>query len=188
MELEENKIIKNLKDIKKDSFNNFKFNQEENNDEIDNENIDSPYPITHIFRDHQYFRIWNENGIELEQELDNHIMVFGAIEKFEEFLNTFDSFYKGTIFYVSDIPPPEMWAQIISYRKNLIYLECFYSDLVELKKLNLLKAKQVFILSWVVEGTRELDFGILPLVKRIEEYFPGCNYTVELLDFSNMRY
>jgi len=74
------------------------------------------------------------------------------------------------------------------YRPNLIYLECYFSDIEELSKLNLEAAKHIFILSWVVENTDDLDSGILPLVKRIDENFRKCNITVELSDFNNMRY
>lgn len=63
-----------------------------------------------------------------------------------------------------------------------------YSDQEDLNKLNLEKAKHVYILTWTVENSNVKDSGILPLIRIIEENYPKCNYTLELSDELNVRY
>ncbi len=74
------------------------------------------------------------------------------------------------------------------YFRNLVYIECSYSDQDDLIKLHLEQAKQVYILTYTVENSNVSDSGILPLIKIIEENFPYCNYTLELSDELNVRY
>jgi len=132
--------------------------------------------------------MWDNNGVEFNNQLNNHILVFCLEDILDEFLRILEHYHNEVIFFVSDKQSSEAFNNLVDYHGNLIYLECSYSDLEELSKLNLEKSKHIFILSCTIENTIDLDSGILPLVKRIEENFKGCKYTIELCDQLNIRY
>jgi hypothetical protein len=103
-------------------------------------------------------------------------------------MKCFDSFYSDLIFFVCDQHPSSHWEILMKSFRNLIFIECSYSDIDDIKKLQLEKSKHVFILTYAVENSNVSDSGILPLVKFIEENFPKCKYTLELSDELNIRY
>jgi len=132
--------------------------------------------------------MWDENGPEFYGYLKDHFIIFCQEEHLWEFMEAFNSYSKDIIYFVSDKHPSNIFEVVRKRFNNLIYLECMYSDIEELKKLNLEEAAHVFIVSWAVGDTCVADSGILPLVKQIEENFSGCKYTLELNDELNMRY
>lgn len=144
--------------------------------------------ISDIFHKRQHFKIWENNPDEFNRELKNHFLIFCKEEHLWEFMNCFDQYHSEMIFFVSDQHPSSKWDILKRYFKNLVYIECSYSDQEDLVKLNLEKARHVFILTYAVENSNVSDSGILPLVKIIEENYPNCNYTLELSDELNVRY
>ena len=141
-----------------------------------------------IFQNKQTFKIWENNLNEFTRHLQNHFVVFCKEDMLFEFMNCFDQHNSSFVFFVSDQSPTQKWEIIKRYYCNLIHVECCYSDIDDLEKLNLNKAKHVYILTWEVENSNVKDSGILPLVKMIEENFPNCKYTLELSDELNVRY
>jgi hypothetical protein len=151
-------------------------------------NITDRAKISDIFQKRQHFKIWENNPDDFTRELKNHFLIFCKEEHLWEFMNCFDQYHSEMIFFVSDQHPSSKWDILRRYFKNLVYIECSYSDQEDLVKLNLEKARHVFILTYAVENSNVSDSGILPLVKIIEENYPSCNYTLELSDELNVRY
>jgi hypothetical protein len=144
--------------------------------------------IPKIFQEEQHFKIWENNPEELELKFKDHYLIFCKEEYLWEFMKCFDTLYSDIIFFVCDHHPSTQWEVLMKSFRNLIFIECSYSDFYDLKKLGLEKAKHVFILTHAVENSNVSDSGILPLVKLIEENFPKCKYTLELADELNIRY
>jgi len=150
--------------------------------------ITSTTNIPKIFQEEQHFKIWENNPEELELQFKNHYLIFCKEEYLWEFMKCFDTLYSDIIFFICDHHPSTQWEVLMKSFRNLIFIECSYSDFDDLKKLGLEKAKHVFILTHAVENSNVSDSGILPLVKLIEENFPKCKYTLELADELNIRY
>jgi hypothetical protein len=149
---------------------------------------DEELNIPSIFQKRQHFKIWENNPSDFLNCLNNHYIIFCKEDHLWEFMNCFDKYYTDVVFFVSDQHPSAKWDIIKRYFKNLVYIECSYSDQDDLEKLRLEQAKHIFILTYAVENSNVSDSGILPLVKIIEENFPNAKYTLELSDELNVRY
>lgn len=146
------------------------------------------FNIPLIFQNKQHFKIWENNSNEFTKHLQNHFIVFCKEDMLNEFITCFSQHNNSIVFFISDQSPTSKWEIIKKHYVNLVHIECCYSDIEDLMKLNLEKAKHVYILTWAVENSNVKDSGILPLVKLIEENFPNCKYTLELSDELNVRY
>ena len=135
----------------------------------------------------RYFRIWEDNSNELNDHMKDHFLLICPEEKIEEFMTIFQILYDDWIFYVSDSQPNTIWENISAYFPKLIYIETSFSDIEDLKKLNINGARHIFIFSWKVFLSSD-DSGILPIVKMIEENFPQAKYTIELEDEHNLTF
>jgi hypothetical protein len=158
-----------------------------NNNEADVDE-EKEFNLPSIFLKRQHFKIWENNPSELLSCLNNHYIIFCKEDHLWEFMNSFDKYNFNVVFFVSDQHPSAKWDILKRYFKNLIYIECSYSDQDDLEKLRLEQAKHIFILTYAVENSNVSDSGILPLVKIIEENFPNAKYTLELSDELNVRY
>jgi len=150
-------------------------------------NINKFY-IPEIFINRQYFKIWETNPIQFDRALEDHYIIFCKENQLWEFMLYFNQYHSQVIFFISDQHPSNKLMLTKRYFRNLVYIECSYSDQDDLIKLNLEKAKQVYILTYTVENSNVSDSGILPLIKIIEENFSSCKYTLELSDELNVRY
>lgn len=174
-----------------DNLNNYNY-RSINKNEISSNNIQdttsNKFDIPEIFLNRQYFKIWETNPEEFERSLYNHYIIFCKEDQLWEFMIYFNQYHSQVIFFISDQHPSNKLMLTKRYFKNLVYIECSYSDQDDLIKLHLEQAKQVYILTYTVENSNVSDSGILPLIKIIEENFPNCRYTLELSDELNVRY
>lgn len=168
--------------------NEDKQNAHNNNSYQGHDTTMNKFDIPDIFINRQYFKIWETNPVEFERCLFNHYILFCKEDQLWEFMTYFNQYHSQVIFFISDQHPSNKLILTKRYFKNLVYIECSYSDQDDLIKLNLERAKQVYILTYTVENSNVSDSGILPLIKIIEENFPKCNYTLELSDELNVRY
>lgn len=192
---DENYNLKNKNNQPKDE--NEKFNQNQsplknlnksNNISDINLSYIQDIQIPEIFRNRQYFKIWENNPMEFEQSLFDHYILFCKEDQLWEFMVYFNQITSDIIFFISDQHPSNKLLLTKKYFKNLVFIECSYSDQDDLIRLNLEKARHVYILTYTVENSNVSDSGILPLIKIIEENFPRCDYTLELSDELNIRY
>lgn len=134
------------------------------------------------------YKVWENNFRDLKNILCNHFLVFCQDYQLGEFMSYFIKFYSGIIFFISHTSPSDKFISAQSQFKNIIHIECSYSNPSDLLKLNLEKAKHVYILSFTFENSKVYDSGILSLIKIIDEFFPNCKYTLELADEFNIHY
>jgi len=166
------------------NYNNLFENSNNNKNDVSTNNFDIP----EIFQKCQYFKIWENNSSDFDDALKNHYIIFCKEDQLWEFMIYFNQYHSQVIFFISDQHPSNKLMITKRYFRNLVYIECSYSDQDDLIKLNLELAKHVYILTYTVENSNVSDSGILPLIKIIEENFPKCNYTLELSDELNVRY
>jgi len=173
---------------KKDLVNNLKSNKNDLSSNNIHDTTLNKFDIPEIFLNRQYFKIWETNPEDFERSLYHHYIIFCKEDQLWEFMIYFNQYHSQVIFFISDQHPSNKLMLTKRYFRNLVFIECSYSDQDDLIKLHLEQAKQVYILTYTVENSNVSDSGILPLIKIIEENFPNCNYTLELSDELNIRY
>lgn len=186
-------VANNPNNFNNNNNKNFNIKSNKNNkQDISSNNLNdttfNKFDIPEIFLNRQYFKIWETNPEEFERCLYNHYIIFCKEEQLWEFMIFFNQYHSQVIFFISDQHPSNKLMLTKRYFRNLVYIECSYSDQDDLIKLHLEQTKQVYILTYTVENSNVSDSGILPLIKIIEENFPNCNYTLELSDELNVRY
>lgn len=67
-------------------------------------------------------------------------------------------------------------------------MESSLSDVEELARTGIEESYHVILLTWFVADSSIQDSGILPIVRIIEENFKTVNFTLELVDESNLKY
>lgn len=67
-------------------------------------------------------------------------------------------------------------------------METSFTNIDEIKRTGLEDAFHLILLTWYSSDSAIQDSGILPIVRIVEEHFPGVSYTLELVEESNVKY
>jgi hypothetical protein len=125
---------------------------------------------------------------DLRQLIKNHFIVFGQMDHLPSLLVALKHYTNQYVCFVSDKSPDERWAKLKRNFPKAIYLESSLSDVDELARTAIEDCFHVILLTWFVQDSSIQDSGILPIVRIIEENFKTVQFTLELLDESNLKY
>jgi hypothetical protein len=140
---------------------------------------------TDDFFEQEHFYMWETD---MKGKIKNQIIVFGDVDHLTPLLLAIRHYTKQYIFFVCDKSPDDRWKKIRRNFTNVFYLETSFTNIDEIRRTGIEDAFHLILLTWYSSDSAIQDSGILPIVRIVEEHFPGVNYTLELVEESNVKY